>query len=175
MAAASAGIKTLNAKYRTGDEDVFFLFHRPRLWNPKQNVWMGWERKRGKLAQFNQHMRGGAPDAFSTIIGDTNRLKFVRYVITLESDTVLPRDAAYLLVGTIAHPLNRAYYDDSLGRVTEGYGIIQPRVGVSLTSAYRSYFAAIHSGHPGVDPYTTAVSDVYQDLYGEGSFTGKGI
>ena len=175
LAAASAGIKTLNAKYRTGDEDVFFLFHRPRLWNAKQNVWMGWERKRGKLAQFNQYMRGDAPGAFTTIIGDTSRLKFVRYVITLDSDTVLPRDAAHLLVGTIAHPLNRAQYDDSLGRVTEGYGIIQPRVGVSLTSAYRSYFAAIHSGHPGVDPYTTAVSDVYQDLYGEGSFTGKGI
>jgi cyclic beta-1,2-glucan synthetase len=175
IAAASTGIKALNAKYRTGDEDVFFLFHRPRLWNPKQNVWMGWERKRGKLAQFNQYLRGGARDAFNTIIGDTSRLKFVRYVITLDSDTVLPRDAAHLLVGTIAHPLNRAQYDDALGRITEGYGIIQPRVGVSLTSAYRSYFAAIHSGHPGVDPYTTAVSDVYQDLYGEGSFTGKGI
>ena len=175
IAAASTGIKALNAKYRTGDEDVFFLFHRPRLWNAKQNVWMGWERKRGKLAQFNQYLRGGARDAFNTIIGDTSRLNFVRYVITLDSDTVLPRDAAHLLVGTIAHPLNRAQYDDSLGRVTEGYGIIQPRVGVSLTSAYRSYFAAVHSGHPGVDPYTTAVSDVYQDLYGEGSFTGKGI
>jgi cyclic beta-1,2-glucan synthetase len=175
LAAASGGIKALNAKYRAGDEDVFFLFHRPRLWNPKQNVWMGWERKRGKLAQFNKYLRGDARDAFTTVIGDTSRLKFVRYVITLDSDTVLPRDAAQLLVGTIAHPLNRAYYDESLGRVTEGYGIVQPRVGVSLTSAHKSYFAAIHSGHPGVDPYTTAVSDVYQDLYGEGSFTGKGI
>src|SRR4051812_6631383 len=136
---------------------------------------MGWERKRGKLAQFNKFLRGEAQDVFTTIIGDTSRLKFVRYVITLDSDTVLPRDAAQLLVGTIAHPLNRAHYDPRIGRVTEGYGIIQPRVGVSLTSAHKSYFAAIHSGHPGVDPYTTAVSDVYQDLYGEGSFTGKGI
>ena len=175
LAAASAGIKTLNAKYRNASEDVFFLFHRPRLWNAKQNVWMGWERKRGKLAQFNKFMRGDAQDAFTTIIGDTSRLRHVRYVITLDSDTVLPRDAAQLLVGTIAHPLNRAYYDDRIGRVTEGYGIVQPRVGVSLTSAHRSVFASIHSGHPGVDPYTTAVSDVYQDLYGEGSFTGKGI
>ena len=175
VAAATTGIKTLNAKYRTGDEDVFFLFHRPRLWNATQNVWMGWERKRGKLAQFNKYLRGEARDAFSTIVGDTSRLKFVRYVVTLDSDTVLPREAAQLLVGTIAHPLNRAFYDESLGRVTEGYGIIQPRVGVSLTSAHRTYFASIHSGHPGVDPYTTAVSDVYQDLYGEGSFTGKGI
>ena len=175
LAAASSGIKALNAKYNNGSEDVFFLFHRPRLWNEKQKVWMGWERKRGKLAQFNKYLRGEARDAFTTIVGETSRLKFVRYVITLDSDTVLPRDAAQLLVGTIAHPLNRAHYDPGIGRVTEGYGIIQPRVGVSLTSAHKSYFAAIHSGHPGVDPYTTAVSDVYQDLYGEGSFTGKGI
>jgi cyclic beta-1,2-glucan glucanotransferase len=175
LGAASAGVKSLNARYSNGGEDVFFLFHRPRLWNPKQKVWMGWERKRGKLAQFNKFLRGEAKEAFTTIIGDTSRLKFVRYVITLDSDTVLPRDAAQLLVGTIAHPLNGAHYDPRIGRVTEGYGIIQPRVGVSLTSAHKSYFAAIHSGHPGVDPYTTAVSDVYQDLYGEGSFTGKGI
>ena len=175
LTAASAGVKALNAKYRNAAEDVFFLFHRPRLWNPKQKVWMGWERKRGKLAQFNKFLRGEAKDAFTTVIGDTSRLKFVRYVITLDSDTVLPRDAAQLLVGTIAHPLNRAHYDERIGRVTEGYGIVQPRVGVSLTSAHRSFFASIHSGHPGVDPYTTAVSDVYQDLYGEGSFTGKGI
>ena len=175
LAAATSGVKSLNARYNNAGEDVFFLFHRPRLWNPKQKVWMGWERKRGKLAQFNKFLRGDAKDAFTTIIGDTSRLRFVRYVITLDSDTVLPRDAAQLLVGTIAHPLNRAHYDPGIGRVTEGYGIIQPRVGVSLTSAHKSYFAAIHSGHPGVDPYTTAVSDVYQDLYGEGSFTGKGI
>ncbi|HEY3134078.1 MAG TPA: glucoamylase family protein [Gemmatimonadaceae bacterium] len=175
LAAAASGIKALNAKYRNAAEDVFFLFHRPRLWNPKQSVWMGWERKRGKLAQFNKFLRGDAKDAFTTIVGDTSRLKFVRYVITLDSDTVLPRDAAQLLVGTIAHPLNRAFYDERIGRVTEGYGIVQPRVGVSLTSAHKSLFASIHSGHPGVDPYTTAVSDVYQDLYGEGSFTGKGI
>jgi len=175
LAAASAGTRQLNARYAAGGPDVFFLFHRLRLWNQTQNVWMGWERKRGKLAQFNRFLRGGAADAFSTIVGDTSRLGSIRYVITLDSDTVLPRDAAQLLVGSIAHPLNRAQYDPKVGRVTQGYGILQPRVGVSLTSAHRSYFASIHSGHPGVDPYTTAVSDVYQDLYGEGSFTGKGI
>jgi len=175
LAAAAAGIKALNGRYGLAGEDVFFLFHRPRLWNQKQGVWMGWERKRGKLAQFNQFLRGGAKNAFTTVVGDTSRLGLVRYVITLDSDTVLPRDVAQLLVGSIAHPLNRAQYDPKVGRVTQGYGIIQPRVGVSLTSAHKSYFAVIHSGHPGVDPYTTAVSDVYQDLYGEGSFTGKGI
>ncbi|MEX2110426.1 MAG: glucoamylase family protein [Gemmatimonadaceae bacterium] len=175
LRAATTGMRQLNGKYANDGPDIFFLFHRPRLWNAKQNVWMGWERKRGKLAQFNRFLRGGAGDAFSTIVGDTSRLGEVRYVITLDSDTVLPRDAAQLLVGSIAHPLNRARFDPTVGRVTRGYGILQPRVGVSLTSAHRSYFASIHSGHPGVDPYTTAVSDVYQDLYGEGSFTGKGI
>ena len=172
---ARKGIEALNAKYAPDAPSVFLLFHRARLWNAKQAVWMGWERKRGKLAQFNQYLRGGARDAFTTIVGDASGLDGVRYVITLDSDTVLPRDAASLLIGTIAHPLNRAEYDPNARRIVAGYGIVQPRVGVSLTSAHRSYFAAVHSGHPGVDPYTTAVSDVYQDLYAEGSFTGKGI
>ena len=109
------------------------------------------------------------------IVGDVEPIRSVRYVITLDADTSLPPDAAPLLVGALAHPLNRAVYDPALGRVVRGYGILQPRVGVSLPSAHRSLFSAIHSGHPGVDPYTTAVSDVYQDLYGEGSFTGKGV
>ncbi len=175
IAAGVAGIETLNQKYARAMGDVFFLFHRKRLWNPRQGVWMGWERKRGKLGEFNRFLRGQAADAFSTIVGDTTLLRDVKYVITLDSDTILPRDAAQMLVGAIAHPLNRAEYDPSLGRIAQGYGILQPRVGVSLPSAHASLFAAIHSGHPGVDPYTTAVSDVYQDLFSEGSFTGKGI
>src|SRR6185312_10213208 len=159
-------------------EDAFYLFHRDRRWNEAQGVWMGWERKRGKLSQFNHFLRGGAagtPAAFSTIVGNVEPLRGARYVITLDSDTALPPDAARLLIGTLAHPLNRAVYDAAAGRVVRGYGILQPRVGVSLPSANHSRFATIQSGHPGVDPYTTAVSDVYQDLYGEGSFTGKGI
>jgi len=175
--AAVRGIHALNERYPTAaDEgDAFLLFHRPRLWNPTQSAWMGWERKRGKLAQFNRYLRGGARDAFSVVAGDTRTLGDVRYVITLDSDTVLPRSAASTLVGTMAHPLNRAEYDPASGRVVRGYGILQPRIGITLTSASRSRFAAMYSGHPGVDPYTTAVSDVYQDLYGEGSYTGKGI
>jgi cyclic beta-1,2-glucan synthetase len=173
--AAEKGTKFLNLKYSANGPDIFFLFHRQRLWNPQQGVWMGWERKRGKLGQFNRFLRGQAADAFSIIVGDTNQLRGIRYVITLDSDTVLPRDAAQMLAGAIAHPLNRAEYDEEQGRIVRGYGIIQPRVGVSLTSAHASLFAAIHSGHPGVDPYTVAVSDVYQDLFSEGSFTGKGI
>ncbi len=175
VAAAASGVKALNERYGAADEELFFLFHRPRRWNPRQGVWMGWERKRGKLAQFNHFLEGVRDDAFSVVTGDADELRGARYVITLDSDTMLPPNSATALVGAMAHPLNRAWYDPSLGRVTRGYGILQPRVGVWLPSAYRSRFAAIHSGHPGVDPYTTAVSDVYQDLYGEGSFTGKGI
>ena len=175
LAAASDGIAALNAQYAAKGESIFHLFHRPRRWNESERVWMGWERKRGKLAEFNQFVRGGAPNAFSRIVGDPTRLSEVKLVITLDSDTVLPPNAAQLLVGAMAHPLNRPVFDPERGRVVQGYGILQPRVGVSLTSAYRSRFAAIHSGHPGVDPYTTAVSDVYQDLFGEGSYTGKGV
>lgn len=174
LAAAEAGIRELNARYVPRTEDAFYLFHRPRLWNESQGAWMGWERKRGKLGQFNRFVLDGE-SAFTSIVGRTAPLRKCRYVITLDADTVLPPGAARVLVGTLAHPLNHAVYDPALGRVTQGYGILQPRVGVSLPSAYRSRFAAIHSGHPGVDPYTTAVSDVYQDLYGEGSYTGKGI
>lgn len=175
IAAAVEGVRGLNVRYRGELDDTFFLFHRPRRWNPVQGAWMGWERKRGKLAEFNRFLRQRDSDAFEQVVGDTAALHDVRYVITLDADTVLPPDAATALIGTIAHPLNRAGFDATGRRVVEGYGIIQPRVGVSLPSAHRSLFSAVHSGHPGVDPYTTAVSDVYQDLFGEGSFTGKGI
>ena len=171
------GIRDLNARYGSqgGSSDRFHLFHRSRRWNAQEDVWMGWERKRGKLAQFNQFVLGRGDDAFAVIEGDTAAIRQVRYVVTLDSDTVLPPGSAALLVGTLAHPLNRAEYDAHRGRVVRGYGVAQPRVGISLPSAHRSRFARIFSGHPGVDPYTTAVSDVYQDLFGEGSFTGKGI
>ena len=175
LAAAQLGVRALNARHSEGGDAPFLLLHRPRRWNAQQGTWMGWERKRGKLAEFNRLLRGGAQDAFCFVGGDLARLHDVRYVITLDADTMLPQGAATALVGTIAHPLNRAIYDPERGRVVAGYGILQPRVGVSLPSAQRSRFAAILSGQPGVDPYTTAVSDVYQDLYAEGSYTGKGI
>lgn len=174
LAAARDGIRVLNERH-AGAHDVFFLFHRARLWNASQGVWMGWERKRGKLAQFNALLRGEASDAFLEQSTMPEPLRGVVFVITLDADTVLPPDAAPALIGVMAHPLNRAIYDEAQQRVLHGYGILQPSVGVSLPSAHRSRFAAIASGQPGVDPYSTAVSDVYQDLYGEGSFTGKGI
>ena len=136
---------------------------------------MGWERKRGKLAQFNHLAQSGDAAAFGITSANVRALQGVRYVITLDADTVLPPGSARALVGTMAHPLNHPFYDPVDRRVTRGYGILQPRVGVSLPSANRSRFASILSGVPGVDPYTTAVSDLYQDLFHEGSFTGKGI
>jgi cyclic beta-1,2-glucan synthetase len=173
--AAVAGIRLLNEAYRGGGDEPFYLLHRARRWNAADSIWMGWERKRGKLVEFNEFIRGAADGAFPIVEGDVAWLRDVRYVITLDADTVLPRSAAAALIGTIAHPLNRAVYDAGRGRVVRGYGILQPRVSVSLPSASESRFAAIYAGHPGVDPYTTAVSDVYQDLFGEGTFTGKGI
>ena len=155
----------------------FYLFHRPRRWNPQRGRVDGLGAEARQAGRVQPLPRPAARRARSRPIVGRRRARSaaVRYVITLDADTVLPPDAAPLLIGALAHPLNRAVYDPPRGRVVRGYGILQPRVGVSLPSAHRSRFAAIHSGHPGVDPYTTAVSDVYQDLYGEGSFTGKGI
>ena len=174
---AAAGIEALNEKY--GDAltgaGIFFLFHRGRSWNAQERVWMGYERKRGKLAQLNQLLRGGGDDGFSLVVGDTALLGGVKFVITLDTDTQLPRDAARQFVGAMAHPLNRPRYDSQAQRVTEGYGILQPRVGVSLPGSSRSRYARLYGGEPGIDPYTRAVSDIYQDLFGEGSFIGKGI
>ena len=169
------GIAALNQKYETDRPGLFYLFHRPRRWNPAEGVWMGYERKRGKLAEFNARLRGQGSDRFAEIAGDTSFLAHVKYVITLDTDTQLPRDAARRLAGTIAHPLNHAQFDPQSGIVREGYSILQPRVGVSLPSAGRSWFVRIFAGDAGIDPYTRAVSDVYQDVFDEGSYIGKGI
>ncbi|MBE0623257.1 MAG: cyclic beta 1-2 glucan synthetase [Burkholderiales bacterium] len=172
-------IGELNDKYQHADGkaegDAFFLFHRPRLWNPQERLWMGYERKRGKLADLNSLLRGGAKDRFSLIVGRTGLLSGVKYVITLDTDTQLPRDAAYQLVGAMAHPLNRAHIDAKRHMVSAGYCILQPRVAVSLPGSNRSRYARVFGSEPGIDPYTRTVSDVYQDLFGEGSFIGKGI
>jgi len=172
---AREGVLALNRKYQAQGRDVFLLFQRPRRWNPLEGVWMGHERKRGKLAALNAFLRRGSADAFSEVVGDASQLSNVRYVITLDTDTQLPRDAAREMVGAMAHTLNRPVFDPRKCRVVDGYGIMQPRVSVSLPSAKRSLFVRLFAGDPGVDPYTRVVSDVYQDLFGEGSFVGKGI
>ena len=168
-------IVELNEKYRGPKGDAFFLFHRPRRWNPQERIWMGYERKRGKLAELNSLLRGGSRDRFSLIVGDIAVLSNVKYVITLDTDTQLPRDSAWQFVGAMAHPLNRARYDEDKQRIGEGYGILQPRVAVSLPGMNRSRYARLFGSEPGIDPYTRVVSDVYQDVFGEGSFIGKGI
>lgn len=170
-----AGVEMLNRRYQPESGDLFFLFHRPRRWNAGEGVWMGYERKRGKLTEFNALLRGGSAACFSAIVGETNVLLLIKYIITLDTDTQLPRDAARQLVGTMAHRLNRPEFDPSRGLVDEGYSILQPRVGVSLPSARRSWFVRLFAGEAGIDPYTRAVSDVYQDVFREGSFIGKGI
>jgi hypothetical protein len=167
-------INGLNDKYRGKKMGTFFLLHRSPVYNPRERLWMGWERKRGKLMDLNQLLRGHF-DSFPVKIGDLSILPSVRYVITLDSDTELPRGSARRMVGALAHPLNQAILDPDRGVVSTGYGILQPRVGVSVQSSARSRLASIYSGQAGLDIYSRAASDVYQDLYGEGIFVGKGI
>jgi cyclic beta-1,2-glucan synthetase len=172
LAIAQSGIDALNRRH--GNER-FHLFHRLRQWNEGERKWMGWERKRGKLEEFNRLLRGAPDTSFVVRTADDALLRAIRYVITLDSDTQLPRDVARKLVGVAIHPLNQPTIDAATNRVTDGYGILQPRVSISLASASRSKFVQVFSGYTGIDPYTTAVSDVYQDFFCEGSFTGKGL
>jgi hypothetical protein len=167
-------VNDLNAKYANEKGGSFFLLHRHRIFNARQGVWMGWERKRGKLLDLNNFLLH-RHDSFPIKAGPLEALERVRYVITLDSDTQLPRGTAARMVGTMSHPLNQAIVNPKLRIVTEGYGILQPRVGVSVSSAARSRLASLYSGETGFDIYTRAVSDVYQDLFGEGIFAGKGI
>lgn len=172
---ARDGIERLTLKYSADRQDIFFLLHRPRRWNPGEGTWMGYERKRGKLMDLNALLRGQKGHCFSEIVGMTALFPLIKYVITLDTDTQLPRDAARRLIGTMAHPLNRPVFDSVKGIVVEGYGILQPRVSISLPSSRKSWFVRLFSGDVGIDPYTREVSDVYQDIFREGSFIGKGI
>ena len=201
---ASQAIKQLNEKYIAYDSSSsstantifslfagasykatpFLLLHRPRRYNAQEHCWMGFERKRGKLADLNtllrlDHYAGESQldftSLFSNIVGDTDELPSVKYVITLDTDTQLPRDAAKRFIATMAHPLNQPLFDKQKRRVIEGYGILQPRVVASLPSKNASIYEKLCGGEVGIDPYTRSVSDVYQDLFAEGSFIGKGI
>jgi cyclic beta-1,2-glucan synthetase len=167
-------IDELNCKYAAHKKGGFILLHRHRIFSIREGVWMGWERKRGKLLDLNK-LLVGEYDAFPIKAGRLDLLREIRYVLTLDSDTQLPRGSATRLVGTIAHPLHQAVIHPKLRIVVAGYGILQPRIGVSVRSASRSRLAALYSGQSGFDIYARAISDAYQDLYGEGIFTGKGI
>ncbi len=176
---AADAIDALNVRYGaagTGDR-LFYLFHRRRLWNPAQDAWMGWERKRGKLHEFNRLLRDATDTSFMTDVPHhAPPPSGVRFVLTLDADTILPFGAATELVGTLLHPLNRPRIDAATGVITDGYSILQPRVTPTLPApGSSSWFQHWFSGHAGVDPYTFQVSDVYQDLFGRASFTGKGM
>lgn len=178
VTAACTAIRRLNEAY-DGEADRFFLLHRERRWNGQEGVWMGWERKRGALDELNRLLCDPKADtSIATIEGDVLAAvadEAIRYVITLDADTQLPPGSARDLVRAAAHPLNQPVIDEERGRVVEGYGILQPRISIVPESAYRTPFARLFSGNVGLDPYTTAVSDVYQDLFGAGIFTGKGL
>lgn len=170
-----AAIEALNQKYANGNYRPFYFFHRERLWNESEERWMGWERKRGKLEEFNRLLCGGDSTTFFIKDGDLSILPTIRYVITLDADTVLPREGARQLIGTLAHPLNRAEFDTVTGEIKAGHTILQPRTQVRPASANRSLFTRAYSGDSVIDLYTRAVSDVYQDLFDEGNYVGKGI
>ena len=172
--AALTGVKALNRRY-SADKDIFYYFHRQRRYNEAQYQWMGWERKRGAIVELNDLLRNSKDTNYNVLSCELSHIPFVKYVITLDADTNLPMSTAKRLIGTMAHPLNKPIIDQERNIVVKGYGLLQPRIGVSITSANKTLFSRIFAGQGGIDPYTGAVSDVYQDLFGEGIFTGKGI
>ena len=175
VAPARAAIEKLNKKYGRRGYRPFYLFHRERIWNPGEECWMGWERKRGKLEEFNKLLRGDTSTTFTIKLGNLNILPTIRYVITLDADTLLPRESAHRLVGTLAHPLNQAEFDPVSEQIMDGYTVLQPRTQVKPAVANQSVFTRVYSGDSSIDLYTRAVSDIYQDLFGEGNYVGKGI
>jgi cyclic beta-1,2-glucan synthetase len=175
LAQTKAAIDQLNKKYGYRGYRPFYFFHRERTWNESEECWMGWERKRGKLEEFNRLLSGSDSTTFIIKVGDLRVLPSIHYVITLDADTLLPREAARQLIGTLAHPLNRAEFDAASGEVIAGHTILQPRVQVRPAAANQSLFTRVYSGDSVIDLYTRAVSDVYQDLFDEGNYVGKGI
>ena len=178
VAVAREGIERLNRRYGPAPAGPrFLLLHRRRVWNESERRWIGWERKRGKLHELNRLLRGATDTTFMDM-GDAapSPPQGIRYVVTLDSDTRLPRDTVRRLIGKMAHPLNRPRFDAERGAIVEGYAVLQPRVTPSLPNGGEgSLFQRVFSSSSGIDPYAAAVSDVYQDLFGEGSYAGKGI
>ncbi|MDP4092707.1 MAG: glucoamylase family protein, partial [Bacillota bacterium] len=173
--AALNGIAELNSRYPGNNRDVFYYFHRQRKFNESHKRWMGWERKRGALIEFNNLLLGSKETGFAYYSGTALLDVRVKYVITLDADTILPIGMAKKMIGTMAHPLNRPVIDFKRGIVVEGYGLMQPKVSYDIESSNKSLFSRIFTGQEGIDPYPNAVSDIYQDLFCEGIYTGKGI
>jgi cyclic beta-1,2-glucan synthetase len=173
---AAQGIDALNAKHGSDGTGPFHMLHREPRWNPSEQRFMGWERKRGKLEELNRLLRGDTSTSYARPgVGDPRGLERIRFVITLDSDTELPMGSACRLVGLLAHPLNRAVFDDATGRVLSGYATVQPRIETAPASVRRTPFSNVYAGDVGFDIYTHAVSDMYQDLFGSGLYVGKGI
>jgi cyclic beta-1,2-glucan synthetase len=170
-----AAKEEINRLDRTYPESSFHLFQRKRQWNPSEEIWMGWERKRGKLVEFVELLKGSKNTSFTIIDGESSFFDQIRYIITLDADTILPLESASRMIGTMHLPFNRPKLNDQKTRVISGYGVLQPRIGMSHEAAMRSRLATLWSGDPGIDPYAFAVSDPYQDGFGQGIFTGKGI
>ena len=167
--------KRLNKKYSKNGNDIFYFFNRYRKFNEKEGIWLGWERKRGKLEEFNHLIRGDKETSYNVISGNIESLYEVKYIITLDADTQLPMGTAKKLIGAMCHTLNIPYIDNKKKKVVRGYGLMQPRIGIGVLSGNKTLFSRIFSGETGIDTYTCAVSDIYQDLFREGIFTGKGI
>ncbi|MGO9837707.1 MAG: GH36-type glycosyl hydrolase domain-containing protein [Polyangiaceae bacterium] len=168
-------VASLNARHGKDGHGPFHLLHREPRWNPAEQRFMGWERKRGKLEELNRLLRGDTRTSYTRQVGDPEGLAGIRYVITLDSDTELPMGSAHRLIGLLAHPLNRAVFDAASGRVASGYTIVQPRIETSPSSSRQTRFSRLFAGDIGFDIYTHAVSELYQDLFGSGIYVGKGI
>lgn len=172
---ATAGIRSLNLKYAKDDKDIFYFYHRLSQYNAVDDNRTGWERKRGALMEFNALLQGSENTSFAYFSHKTLPSTDIKYVITLDADTILPIGMAKRMIGTMAHPLNMPVIDLKRGIVTEGYGLMQPKISFDMDSSNRTVFSRIYTGQEGIDPYASSISDVYQDLFGEGIFTGKGI
>ena len=168
-------ISLLGEKFRSDRKNIFYVFYRPRAFNQIEKKWMGWERKRGKLEEFNRLIVGDKNTHYQCLLGNEKILQKIKYVITLDVDTQMPLHTAKKLIGTMAHPLNRPKIDTTINRVVSGYGIIQPRVGIHAPSAAKSLYTRIFTSNAGLDPYHSVVSDVYQDFFGNSVYLGKGI
>ena len=169
------GIDALNSRYSNGDNDIFYYYHRQNLFDETDQVWRGWERKRGALMEFNDLILGSKKTSFIHYADNHLPKSEIKYIITLDSDTVLPLGMAKKMIGTMAHPYNIPVVDPYRNVVVEGHGLMQPRISFDMDSSNKSIFSKIYTGQEGMDPYANAISDVYQDLFDEGIYTGKGI
>nr|MDO8118667.1 glucoamylase family protein [Candidatus Sigynarchaeota archaeon] len=170
------GITLLNEKYVLERKDIFFFLHRKRVWNQKERIWMGWDRKRGIIMELNRAIQDPqALNRFHTIVGNPDTFRWIKYVITLDMDTFLPFGSAKKLVGSMEHPLNKPIFDERRKRVVKGYGVMQPTILMDYASSRKSRYARLLTSDTGIDPYTQQISNVYQDTFDEASFTGKGI